>query len=137
MATTNSIRRGKQYKWLINGVAVVGIAIFFVGMYVDRVLPALILYAVICGGSILAELYVRFGSDVPLEDERQRELHRLTSHVTFWAFGYGGFFGLVGMYFLDVVGAREMGVVGETLMYAYAVVVVTWAAIYLLLRYGR
>lgn len=137
MATTNSIRQGKRYKWLINGVAVIGIAVFYAGIVLDQLLAGLVVYAVLCGGAILAELYVRFGSEVPLADERQREIQRLASHVTLWLFGYAGFFALVGLFALDVVGARELGTAGQTLLYAFAVVYLSYGAIYLGLRYRR
>jgi len=137
MATTNSIRQGKRYKRLITGLVTVAVVVFLAGMVVDRVLPALVVYAVLSTVSIGLELYVRFASDVPLADERERELHRLASHVTIWLFGYLGFFALLGLFALDVTGARELGTAGQTLLYAFAVVYLSWGAIYVGLKYLR
>lgn len=121
----------------MTGLVTIAVVVFLAGMVLDRVLPALVVYAVLSTVSIGLELYLRFASDVPLADERERELHRLASHVTIWLFGYLGFFALLALYALDVTGARELGTAGETLLYAFAVVYLSWGGIYLGLKYLR
>lgn len=137
MATTNPMQQGKRYRRLIIVLAAIAIAILAGGMVVDQVLPALLVYAALATIAIGTELYVRFVSDVPLMDERERELHRHASHITIWLFGYVGFFVLVGLMILDAMNVRELGPVGETLLDAFAVVYLSWGAIYLLLRYRQ
>lgn len=133
--TANPVQRGRRYRRAINGVLAVGIVALLVGMVVGQTLAGLVVYAVAVVGGVGATFYLRFGSGVSLGDEREHRLGMRASHVTFELFGYAGLFTFVALFLLDATGYRELGATAETLLYAYAVVTLSWGAIYTVLRY--
>lgn len=135
MTATHPVQTGRRYRRFMLGVLAVGIVSLFVGIEFDQHLAGLVVYAaaVVVGFGVL--LYARLDDSMALQDEREAELERRASHVTFQLFGYVGLFVFVGLFLLDATGQRALGATAETLLYAYAVISLTWGGIYLWLRY--
>jgi hypothetical protein len=134
--TTDPVRDGRRYRRLIKGVFAVGIASLFAATAVDRPLPGLVVYAAAVVGGVGMTFYLKYGSPVVLQDERDAALERQASHVVFQLFGYAGLFGFVALFLLDAVGRSALSSTAETLLYAYAAIFLTWGGVYLALRYG-
>lgn len=135
MTTIQPIRKGQRYRRLCFGLIGIGIASFLVGMVIDQFLAGLVVYAVTVVTGIVMTLYLQFGSSVRLQDERERELGQRASSITFQLFGYLGLFAFIALFFLDATGRYPMSAAAETLLYAYAVICLTWGGIYTVLRY--
>ena len=135
MMTTNPVRQGRRYRRLILGLVTVGIASLFAGIAVEQSLAGLVVYAVAVVGAMATTAFGRYRSSVTLGDERERELERRASHVTFQLFGYLGLFTFIALFLLDATGRHSIEGATETLLYAYSVISLTWGAIYLGLRY--
>lgn len=135
MTATSSIRRGRRYRRIVLGVFAAGIAALLVGTAIGRDLAGIVAYAVAVIGGIGATLYLQFDSSVTLQDEREEELGLRASNITFQLYGYLGLFVFVGLFLLDAVGRPSIGPTVETLLYAYAVITLTWGAVYTGLRY--
>ncbi len=117
------------------GILAVGIVSLLVGIRIDQYLAGLVMYAaaIVVGFAML--LYVRSHSSMSIQDEREAELERRASHVTFQLFGYVGLFVFVALFLLDAAGQYPLGATAETLLYAYAAISLSWGAVYLWLRY--
>ncbi|WP_162224571.1 DUF2178 domain-containing protein [Halorussus amylolyticus] len=135
MTTTQPIQKGRRYRKLIFGLIGVGIVSLLVGMTVEQSLAGLVVYAVTVGGGVALTLYFEHLSSIPMQDERERELGERASSITFQLFGYLGLFGFVALLLLDATGQRALGSTAETLLYAYAVITLSWGGIYTVLRY--
>jgi uncharacterized membrane protein len=135
MTTTNPIQQGRRYRRLILGLFAVGIVSLLVGMTVEQSLAGLVMYTVTVVSGVLLSLYVEHLSSVSLQDERERKLGERASHLTFQLFGYLGLFGFIALFVLEATGQRSLRPTEETLLYAYAVITLTWGGICTLLRY--
>lgn len=135
MATTHPIQTGRRYRRAIYGLIVIGIVSLLGGLFLDQSLAGLLIYAVTIFGAVGLALFVQFGSSVELQDERERELGRRASNITFQLFGYLGLFTFVALFLLDATGRYELTTRTTTLLYAYAVICLTWGGIYTVLRY--
>jgi uncharacterized membrane protein len=135
MTTTRPIQKGKRYRRLIYGLFTIAIVSFFIGMLIEQFLAGLVVYTVTGVGGIALTFYLQHRSSVSLEDEREQELGRRASSITFQLFGYLGLFAFITLFFLDALGRYSLSGTAETLLYAYAVITLTWGAIYTVLRY--
>ena len=135
MTTTSPIQRGKRYKQAIYGLIAVGILALIVGSLLDRSLPGLVVYALTVLPAVALALYAQLASPATIQDERERQLERRASHVTFQLFGYLGLFVFVALLLLDATGRYAMTARATTLLYAYAAISLTWGGIYLVLRF--
>lgn len=135
MTTVHSIRTGKRYRRVIYGLMAVGIASLLGGLSLDLSLVGLIIYAVTALCAVGLILFVQFWSPVELQDEREREIGRRASNITFQLFGYLGLFSFIALFLLDATGRYAMTTRAETLLYAYAVVCLTWGGICTLLKF--
>ncbi|WP_435077537.1 DUF2178 domain-containing protein [Halococcus sp. AFM35] len=135
MTTARPIQRGKRYRRLINGLFAVGIVSLLAGMLIEQTLAGLVVYTVAVLGAIGTTTVLQYRSSVSLQDERERELGRRASSITFQLFGYLGLFTFIALFLLDATGRYPMNETAVTLLYAYAVICLTWGAIYTALRY--
>ena len=135
MATTRPIQDGRKYRRLIYGLIAVGIVSLLAGTAIERSLAGLVVYALAVLGAFTTILLVRYRSSAVLQDEREHRLEQRASHITFQLFGYLGLFAFIGLFFLDATGQVPLGTTAETLLYAYAVICLTWGAFYAGLRY--
>ncbi|GAA0674050.1 DUF2178 domain-containing protein [Natronoarchaeum mannanilyticum] len=119
----------------MNALFAVGIAALLVGMTIGRDLAGIVVYALAVIGGDGATVYLQFGSAVTLQDEREAELARSASNITFQLYGFLGLFAFVGLFLLDALGRPSIGPTVETLLYAYAAITLTWGAICTALRY--
>lgn len=134
MTATSSIQRGRRYRRIVYGLFGIGIAALLVGTAIGRDLAGIVVYAVAVIGGIGATFYLQFGTSVSLQDEREEELALRASNVTFQLYGFLGLFAFVGLFLLDALGRPSIGPAVETLLYAYAVITLTWGAVYTALR---
>jgi len=118
----------------VYGLFGIGIAALLVGTAIGRDLAGIVVYAVAVIGGIGATFYLQFGTSVSLQDEREEELALRASNVTFQLYGFLGLFAFVGLFLLDALGRPSIGPAVETLLYAYAVITLTWGAVYTALR---
>jgi uncharacterized membrane protein len=135
MATTQPIQDGRKYRRLIYGLIAVGVVSLLAGTAIEQSLVGLVVYALTVLGAFATILFVRYRSSAVLQDEREHRLEQRASHVTFQLFGYLGLFTFIGLFFLDATGQAPLGTTAETLLYAYAVICLTWGAIYTGYRY--
>jgi len=135
MTTATSIQTGKRYRRAIVALFAVGIVSFLVGEYVGQSFAGLVVYAVTVLTGTAMCLYVQFGSSVPLQDERERGIERRASNVTIYLLAYLGLPAFITLFLLEEVGRYSMGPTVETLLSGFAVLYLTWGAVYLLLRY--
>jgi uncharacterized membrane protein len=133
--TTSPVQRGKRYRRLIYGLLTVAIVSLLIGILLEQFFAGLVVYAVTGVGAIVLTFYLQYYSSVSLEDERERELGRHASNITFQLFGYLGLFAFVTLFFLDALGRYSLDGTVMTLLYAYAVVYLTWGGVYIVLRY--
>jgi hypothetical protein len=132
---TSAIQRGKAYckrTWVVYGV---GIAALFAGMALDQTLAGLVVYSAAVVAGIGMTVRAESDESMTLTDEREAQLARRASHLTFWGFGYLGLFGFVALFFLDATGTYAFPAAAEPLLLAYPVLVFTWAGIYGALKY--
>lgn len=135
MTTANSIRSGKRYRRAVYGLIAIGMLGLSTGFLLDRSLPGLVVYAITVLPAVALTLYAQFASPVTLQDERGRELERRASNITFQLFGYLGLFAFVALLLLDATGRYGLTTRTTTLLYAYAVICLTWGGLYLVLRF--
>ncbi|WP_313692635.1 DUF2178 domain-containing protein [Halorarum halobium] len=135
MTTTRPIQSGRRYRRIIYALIGVGIASLLGGMFLDYSLAGLVVYAVTAVGALALTLFLQFGSEIELQDEREREIGRRASDVTFQLFGYLGLVVFVAMFLLEATSQYTMTARAETLLYAYAVICLTWGGIYVVFRY--
>jgi uncharacterized membrane protein len=135
MTTTRPIQKGQKYRRMIHGLFAIGIVSLLGGMVVERALAGLVVYTTTVLGGIVATVFLQYRSSVSLQDERERELGRRASSITFQLFGYLGLFGFIALFLLDATGRYSLSGQVVALLYAYAVICLTWGAIYTTLRY--
>lgn len=135
MTTTHPVQTGKQYRRVIFGLFAIGIVSLLGGLFLDQSLAGLVIYAVTVLGGVGLTFFVQFGSPAKLQDEREYKLGRRASHITFQLFGYLGLFSFVALFLLDAIGQYALTTRTTTLLYAYAVISLTWGGIYTVLRF--
>lgn len=135
MTTVQPIQKGRRYRRLFCGLIGIGIASLLVGTAIDQSLAGLVVYTVTVVTGIAMTLYLQFSSTVRLQDEREQELGQRASSITFQLFGYLGLFAFIALFLLNATGRYPLSAAAETLLYAYAVICLTWGGIYTVLRY--
>lgn len=117
------------------GVLAVGIVSLLLGMQIGQYFAGLVVYTVACVVGFAILFYVRYHGSMALQDEREAELERRASHITFQLFGYVGLFAFIALFLLDATDQYSLGSTVVTLLYAFSGVSLSWGAIYLALRY--
>ena len=135
MTTTSPIRRGRRYRRAIYGLIAVGMAGLIGGVLLEQSFAGLVVYALTVLPAVALALFAQFASPVTLQDERERELERRASNITFQLFGYLGLFAFVALLLLDATGRYALTTRTTTLLYAYAAICLTWGGLYLVLRF--
>jgi len=128
------MQRGQRYRKLIYRLIGLGCAALLISIAVGQELAGMVVYAVAIVVALGAMAYLQHVIEVPLQDEREEELGRRASNITFGLFGYGGLFAFVALFLLDLTGRPSVGPAVETLLYAYAVITLTWGGIYTVLK---
>ncbi|WP_435194850.1 DUF2178 domain-containing protein [Natronomonas sp. EA1] len=137
MTTTNPVQSGRRYRRLFFGIITIGVVAFLAAMLVGQFLAGLVVYTVAVVAGFALFFYVRFSDSLAMGDERENELERRASHLTFELFGYGGLFTFITLFFLDATGRYTLDGPAETLLYAFAVVSLGWGLVYAVLRVRR
>jgi uncharacterized membrane protein len=114
----------------------VGVVGLLVAVQVGQQLAGLVVYAVAVVVAFAILGYVRYSDDLSMGDERETELERRASHLTFEVLGYSWVFVAVALFLLDATGRASIGPQVRTLMNAFVVVCGTWVVSYLWLRFG-
>lgn len=140
MSNANQVsgyRAARRYRRAAFGLLVAGVLAGFVAGRFGYDLLGFLTYVVaaLAGFGIIA--YVRLSDSLAMGDERLCELERRASHYAVTLFGGLGWVGLIGVVLLDATGQRELTATDGTLLAAFGVFWVVWAAIYLALRVRR
>jgi len=137
MTATSPVQAGRRYRRIVYAILGIAIVSLFAGMLVGQSLAGLVVYAVgvVVGFGLMA--FVWYSDSLALQDEREAELGRRASGITFQLFGYLGLFAFVAIFLLDATGHRSMGRTEETLLYAYSIVTLTWGVVYTVVKYRR